>query len=202
MLWFFAIVGLVAIIWIVIVLNTGNTHIDESRISSKHSNSDHQNGKLEKFSQDLNPWRDEISIHNNQQAESAKPIACEKLFFNSRNDKIKELEGPFPLNNIIIEEMLQIPNPGHFAVGSLIDDDYLLVVAIGRSDSDVGAELCKQVGNQSHFMVKIDMDSHSAFWAECELYHLYGTRIGMRHPLRKLGDRWSCPKCGIFNPGP
>lgn len=44
-------------------------------------------------------------------------------------------------------------------------------------------------------------DAKEAFDIECKIYHLFGKLSGWCHPTRPFVCGWSCPGCGIFNPG-
>lgn len=110
--------------------------------------------------------------------------------------------GPFQLTKEMIAKIIPPFNPGHFAVGAIHESGGLIPEQIGRSDVDLSSKLEEVIGSATHFMAHIDLNLQSAFRAECILYHLFGKALGLSHPMRNFEQRWDCPKCGIFNPGP
>lgn len=110
--------------------------------------------------------------------------------------------GPLPLSKEVISQNVQPFKPGHFSLGSIHESGGFIPKLIGRSFSDLSAELEKVIGSETHFMAHVDRDAQSAFHGECRLFHLLVKELGIKHPMRSRDEGWGCPLCGVFNPGP
>ncbi len=115
---------------------------------------------------------------------------------------LQETIGPLPLNKEAISNAVNPGIPGHFLIGSQQEGGGVIPELIGRSADDLSAELERCIGKASHFLAHEDANAREAFFGECLLYHNIGSQFGMTHPMRSHEERWGCPKCGIFNPGP
>lgn len=115
---------------------------------------------------------------------------------------LRDTLGPLPLTKEMIANVVQPGTPGHFLIGSLHESGGVIPIRIGRSGDNLYTELERSIGEASHFLAHADSNAKDAFSGECMLYHHFGKQFGMKHPMRNYQERWGCPKCGIFNPGP
>jgi hypothetical protein len=109
------------------------------------------------------------------------------------------LRGSFPLNVQTINEKVNSGSAGVYSLGYLREKTFL-IQHIGRSDTNVNAQLKEYVGKYDRFKFEYADSSEPAFRKECELYHAFGGKIphNENHPERSQGATWSCPRCAIF----
>jgi hypothetical protein len=125
-----------------------------------------------------------------------------QLTINLRNlPNFQRWIGPLPLTNDTISKSIIPYKPGHFLIGMLHDKDKLIVKKIGRSSDNLCAELEKFSSYASHFIAHVDLTAQESFIEACLLYHSFGKKSGLKHPMRSFEEGWGCPKCGIFNVG-
>lgn len=108
------------------------------------------------------------------------------------------LIGPYRLtfdgiSNVVVNTM-----PGVFALGHHDGEGRFCVSRIGRSDTDIGAELRNFIGSESLFKFDILSNSQAAFEKECSLYHDFSPRGNRVHPARPHGSDWKCPHCSVL----
>lgn len=123
------------------------------------------------------------------------------LVFHHERDENEGLKGPWSMDIEQIESMHELKFPGCYALGLSDIDGGLVVKMIERSDMDLASDIVLHAGEFSHFMAIRKESSESAFHSQCRLYHRFGKLISMGHPMREFNRGWTCPKCGIFNPG-
>jgi len=113
------------------------------------------------------------------------------------------MRGPYDLNARKIDEVVRPYVPGVFATGYTKETGAFVVRYIGRSDSDVRAELKAQGYDETARFKWIEAPSQrEAFEMQCRLYHDFGGSAVLEnedHPDRPTGNNWQCPVCGIFD---
>jgi hypothetical protein len=129
------------------------------------------------------------------------------------------LRGCYELTGLSVDVRVNLTSPGVYVLGRLapgaparpwsagapaaagtIGRD-LIIRYVGRSDSDVRAEIKKQVGRYDAFQFEFYPSDVAAFDKECRLYHDLGGAEGeldnTRHPLKpERFPRMTCPACG------
>lgn len=107
------------------------------------------------------------------------------------------LLGPFNLTTAGIDFAVTKTSPGAFVLGSMGRHTFDIAY-VGRSDSDVKAQLRRWVGMYDQFKFRYFDSPVAAFEKECDLFHDFGgpTLDSRSHPSRPLRDRrWKCPRC-------
>lgn len=108
------------------------------------------------------------------------------------------LRGSFPLNEQTINEEVDYGSPGVYALGYK-EGETFIIEHIGRSDTNVNAQLKKHIGRYDRFKFDTSELPSYAFIKECEVYHALGGPGGrIPHP-DPGGMAWSCPKCSTFD---
>lgn len=110
------------------------------------------------------------------------------------------MRGPYDLNAAKIDEVVRFHVPGVFATGYTKETGAFVVRYVGRSDSDVRAELRAQQTDETARFKWVESESaHSAFEAQCRVYHDFGGSDALEneeHPRAAKGLNWRCPVCG------
>jgi hypothetical protein len=112
------------------------------------------------------------------------------------------MDGPFLLVPDKVDEVVPAMQPGTFALGYVADKNFV-VVLIGRSDTDLNAELKDWVFRKSDcifFKYKLAQTAKEAFDKECTCYHDFGPDElkNDKHPERMENTDWKCMRCGIY----
>ena len=108
------------------------------------------------------------------------------------------MNGPVPLSNDRIEELIVARSPGNYALGD-IEGHAFIVKYVGRSDYDLGSRLADWVGNYTHFKWSYALSEKEAYYKECKNYHDFGgNRLldNSIHPAKLDGKDWKCKVCG------
>jgi hypothetical protein len=110
------------------------------------------------------------------------------------------MRGPYDLNPSKVDEVVRSHVPGVFATGYTKETGAFVVRYIGRSDSDVRSELrAQEMDETARFKWVEAASAHSAFEAQCRLYHDFGGNDALEneyHPYAPDGTNWRCPVCG------
>lgn len=110
------------------------------------------------------------------------------------------MKGSFPLDERTIDEQLVEVSPGAYTLGSKRDSIYY-VRFVGRSDTDVKAQLKTHIGQYDRFKYGYSSSPEGAFDKECELYHAFhgpeGKLDNKNHPESPDGSEGSCSECSI-----
>ena len=107
------------------------------------------------------------------------------------------LTGPYRLTAAAIAEHVPIGVAGVFMVGELDGGIMVRATHLGRSDTDVAAELRALVGQAPGFLCQIATTAAEAFHLECALFHEV-RRLDLPHPVRPRGADLSCAICGAL----
>jgi len=105
------------------------------------------------------------------------------------------LRGSFPLDEQTINEQVNPGYPGVYALGYLREKTFL-IQSIGRSDTNINAQLKEHVGKYDRFKFSLSASPEDTFIKECELYHSFtGTKDKIPHPGKPQGSSRGCPLC-------
>ncbi len=108
------------------------------------------------------------------------------------------MSGPYPLSHRGIDSNIPLGTAGVFVLGTINGRGNLKVVeAIGRSDSDLAAELKRHVGKSPEFLFQRAGSAAEAFQMECDLFHQI-RRFDFPHPVRPSGTLLKCSICGAW----
>lgn len=105
------------------------------------------------------------------------------------------LEGPFRLTVDEIDAVIDAGSAGAFAIGHVDYQGRFVVHHVGRSDSDLRAQLRNKIGSEPYFKHLCFATPQQAFEKECELFHAFQPPGNFLHPERPAGTDWKCPSC-------
>lgn len=105
------------------------------------------------------------------------------------------LLGPFALTDTVIDQEVNQTSAGAFALDDSENGTSFHVLYVGRSDSDVNAQLHVYVGTYKRFKFVYCSSPRDAFEKECGLFHDFDPYDNGIHPLRPPGSNWTCPRC-------
>jgi hypothetical protein len=110
------------------------------------------------------------------------------------------MQGPYPLDEKSIDTIVTKTLPGNYALGTVKDYKFI-VKCVGRSDTDINAQLKTWVGkNYTRFKFSYATSFKAAFLKECKNFHDFGGTNKLDnniHPTRPLDTEWGCPVCGV-----
>ena len=108
------------------------------------------------------------------------------------------MEGPFKLDEVTIDDKVTKTSAGNYALGRKNDKGTFLVGYVGRSDSDVNERLKYWAQNSERPLFKFSYASSpkAAFEKECQNYHDFEPPDNDIHPDKPNGTNWKCPICG------
>lgn len=111
------------------------------------------------------------------------------------------MEGPYKLNEAIIDMKVTRKSPGNYALGRKDDQGKFLVGYVGRSDDDVKERLKGWVGKTRRPLFKFSFatSAKAAFKKECNNYHDFDPYGNTSHPAQPEGTNWKCPRCNEFD---
>jgi hypothetical protein len=113
------------------------------------------------------------------------------------------MKGPYALTKSKIDEVVTRTSAGNYALGYTNDKGAFIPRYVGRSDSDVNAELKSKVSTKhKQFKFSYATSPKAAFEKECRNYHDFGGKDKLDndiHPARPAGTDWKCPVCKIFD---
>ncbi len=112
------------------------------------------------------------------------------------------MSGPYDFTSAKIDAEVTRTSAGNYALGHM-DNETFIVKYVGRSDSDVNAELKKRLNAKyKKFKFSYAASAKEAFEKECQNYHDFGGSAQLDneiHPARPAGKDWKCPVCNIFD---
>lgn len=108
------------------------------------------------------------------------------------------LLGPFALTDSVIDQEVNQTSAGAFALGNPENGAGFEVLYVGRSDSDVNAQLHVHVGAYERFKFVYCSSEKAAFEKECGLFHDFDPYDNPVHPRRPMGSDWTCPRCKLL----
>lgn len=105
------------------------------------------------------------------------------------------MSGPYPLTRSAIERNVPARAMGIFMAGVLDGGVITRVGRLGRSETDLAADLQNLVGKFPGFLFQIASSRLEAFELECALFHEI-KRLDLAHPVRPDGTDVTCAICG------
>lgn len=108
------------------------------------------------------------------------------------------LTGPFVLTDSVIDREVSRRSAGAFALDNSENGTGFRVVYVGRSDSDLNAQLHVHVGTYKRFKFVYCPTARAAFEKECGLFHDFDPYDNMVHPRRPAESKWACPRCKLL----
>lgn len=110
------------------------------------------------------------------------------------------MAGPFTFSESGIDNAIQKNRKGNYALGSANQDGTLNVAYIGRSDSDLNAELKQRLGTHDYpsFKASYANSISEAYEKECQNYHDFGENKSLANEIHpaKPNSNHRCPICG------
>lgn len=107
----------------------------------------------------------------------------------------------YELNNDEIRIVVNPNKKGNYAFGILREEDKVfLVYYVGRSDTDLQAEIIARTADfpqLTHFMFSYASSAKEAYEKECRNYHdfMSPALLNKIHPDRPDGTDYNCPLC-------
>jgi len=110
------------------------------------------------------------------------------------------MKGPYKLDAETIDAKVTRMSPGNYVLGRKNEEGKLFVGYVGRSDSDVRAQLKSRVDRTKDLLFKFSYANspEAAFEKQCKYYHDFDPPGNYSHPARPRGTTWRCPRCDIF----
>lgn len=110
------------------------------------------------------------------------------------------MDGPFELNQEVINELIPDELPGNYAYGYIDEEDGSFVVQyVGRSDTNLKERICHGINNYPYFKASIANSAQEAYYKECQNYHDFGGEEGLLdnkiHPATPERGLGLCPVC-------
>ena len=108
--------------------------------------------------------------------------------------------GPnlFRFEKVVIDRMIKPGEPGNYVLGLKDDSGEFIPKLIGRSDTDLKAELSAKLASPRYPYFKFSLGNPTlAFQTECAQFHSFKGRLeNTVHPERPLGSEIRCFLCG------
>lgn len=106
--------------------------------------------------------------------------------------------GPYDFTKEEIEERVTNKQAGNYALGYVDEKSTFKVLYVGRSDTDLNAELKNRTSwtKYKQFKYSYASSAKTAFEKECNNYHDFGGKGSLDneiHPARPDGTIYSCP---------
>ena len=112
------------------------------------------------------------------------------------------MSGPYVFTRAKIDEIVTKKSEGNYALGYVNQSKTFIVQYVGRSDSDVNAELKNGISTRyKSFKCSYASSPKAAFEKECRNYHDFGGSAKLHnkiHPARPANSGWKCPVCNKF----
>ena len=112
------------------------------------------------------------------------------------------MNGPFLFTTEGIDDNVTKTSLGNYALGYVDNKNTFIVQYVGRSDTDVAAEIKIYLSEDyKRFKYSYATSPKTAFEKECENYHDFGGKEKLRnkiHPARPDDTNWECPNCDVF----
>ena len=113
-----------------------------------------------------------------------------------------EMSGPYVFTRAKIDQVVTKKSAGNYALGYVDQSKTFIVQYVGRSDSDVNAELKNRISSRyKSFKYSYAASPKAAFEKECRNYHDFGGSAKLDnkiHPARPANSGWKCPVCNKF----
>ena len=110
------------------------------------------------------------------------------------------MEGPFDYDADTVDANVEPGRIGNYALGTAGKKRNLGIVGyVGRSDTDLRAEIKSYIGKRihPHFKFSYANSAEEAYLKECLNFHDFGMeKKGQIHPAKPAGSRTKCPVCG------
>lgn len=110
-----------------------------------------------------------------------------------------DMRGPFDLDEATINRTIPATTPGNFAIGYVKENGAFVTRFVGRSDSDVAAELRRhETDSSTKFKWSSAPSVLAAFEKQCRNFHDFGGYNALEnedHPEPPNGMNWKCPFC-------
>ena len=99
----------------------------------------------------------------------------------------------------VIEHVVVAGQPGNYVLGEKDETGEFYPKFIGRSDTDVKAELRSKLGVLNYGFFKVaNSGPNNAYDLECAQYHGFRTQLdNMTHPASTPGSGRTCFLCGL-----
>ena len=113
-----------------------------------------------------------------------------------------DMRGPYALNNDEVRRQVVANRKGNYALLAYKDDGALYIFYVGRSDTDLQAEIIARAADfpqLTHFMFSYASSAKGAYEKECKNFHDCGGAkviFNKIHPDRPNGANYHCPVCG------
>lgn len=116
--------------------------------------------------------------------------------------KSLDMNGPFLFTTEGIDDNVTETSLGNYALGYVDNKSTFIVQYVGRSDTDVAAEIKIYLSEDyKRFKYSYATSPKAAFEKECKNYHDFGGKEKLRnkiHPARPDDTNWECPNCDVF----
>ena len=102
--------------------------------------------------------------------------------------------GPYDFNETDVKKMKE--EIGNYALGHMTKENKFRPEYVGRSDSNLKAELQARLETHGHhkkFMASITDSKEKAFNKECKNYHEFNPSENKNHPDKPDGTNLTCP---------
>lgn len=109
------------------------------------------------------------------------------------------MQGPYDFTKEEIDKRVTKKNQeGNYALGNVDDKSIFTVEYVGRSDTDLNAELKNRTSWTIYkkFKYSYAISAKAAFEKECNNYHDFGGKKSLAneiHPARPDGTSYTCP---------
>lgn len=109
--------------------------------------------------------------------------------------------GPYALTNEEVRRRVDVNMKGNYAFGNTEEDGLFHVYYVGRSDTDLQAEIIARSADfpqLTQFMFSYASSAKEAYEKECKNYHdfMCPALLNKIHPDRPDGTDYHCPECG------
>lgn len=111
-----------------------------------------------------------------------------------------DMYGPYDFDENNVKKMKE--EIGNYALGHMTSEDKFRPEYVGRSDTNIQAELLarlKSHGHHTKFKASITSSSRLAFEKECKNFHEFSPSENEIHPDKPNGSNLSCPYTQYHN---
>jgi len=105
-----------------------------------------------------------------------------------------DMKGPFDFDENTVKKVT--PKIGNYALGHMTEEGKFRPKYVGRSDSDLQAELVQRLKTHGHhkkFKISYADSKKDAFNKECKNYHEFDPSENENHPDSPDGMNLQCP---------
>ena len=107
------------------------------------------------------------------------------------------LDGPHPLTEQAISELVPSDVVGAYVLGQVRSNQVFLTRRVGRAHQNLRANLVNYIGAYESFQFTVCETPAVAFMAECAFYHRFHPTDNPSHPERPENLNIVCPFCGF-----